>query len=307
MNSSNCYSAQQHPLKGFGKIILLGEHAVVYGFPAIAMGLESGIEAKIESCGSPFVVKIDEWNLTIDHKQDTPHGRALSLMLDYFNISHPEGISIKIKPNIPPRAGLGASAAMAVAVAKALAYYSGRILSDKELFEAAQISEKIFHLNPSGLDVSAAIFGGLFWFIKDVGVSIINAPSPKILIVYSGEPKDTGAAVARFAASLSKSSASASNRLDQIGTIVTQGKQALEAQDYTSLGSLMTRNHELLCSFDVSSPALNRIVELAIKEGALGAKMTGGGCGGCAVVLPGNREKAIKDTLIAEGYVTVDR
>lgn len=280
-----------------GKVILLGEHAVVHGFPALAVGLHQGIQAIASPCAGPFSLCAKAWNLRVSLTEDTPHGRALLSLIRTLDFS-PENVMLEVMPHIPPRAGLGASAAMAAAAARSLASRLGRTLSNDLLFNAVQASEKIFHGAPSGLDAAMAIFGGVSLFTKADKTSPIKASVPKLLVVHSGEPKDTARSVARFASRIKESPAEADRRLRCIGEIVQLGADALKNGDDESLGALMTENHRHLAWFDVSSPKLDRIVEIALKNGALGAKLTGGGRGGCAVLLlprdSGKTESAIQ-------------
>ncbi len=269
----------------FGKVILLGEHAVVHGYPAAAVGLERGLEASTSASQGPLSVAAESWKLRASVRDDSDHGRALAAMLRTAGLPE-ENVTVKLCAHIPARAGLGASAAMSVAVLRSLADFFDRPLSDERLFQAAQASEKVFHQNPSGLDAAMAIHGGAARFTRAEGISQIPTSTRlNLLVVHSGAPKDTARSVARFAARMAESPKEAGRRLARIGDIAEQGIRALATGDDRALGALMTENHDHLKWFDVSTEALDRLVEIALKGGAVGAKLTGGGGGGCAVVL----------------------
>jgi mevalonate kinase len=290
--------------KGHGKIILLGEHAVVYGFPALAAALQKGIYAEAVPSDSPFSVHIDNWKMRISPSDDTPHGRALSAMINRFEL-RPDRLMVSIFPEIPARAGLGASAAMAAAIARCLAAFYVRSFHDSELFDAVQCSETVFHGNPSGLDASMAIKGGFGLFTRADGYCPIAAKMPRILVVHSGAPKDTARSVAKFKARMEEAPAEASGRLQCIADLVHAGEEALKVGDEKTLGALMTENHRHLQWFNVSTAALDDIVDISLRVGALGAKLTGGGCGGCATVLVSANDEDTEAAILAAGYEVV--
>ena len=267
-----------------GKVILLGEHAVVHGEPALAVALDRGVTAVAHRSDGPLVMYADSWQYRASADQDSAPARALRALCGVLGVE-PSGATVELDPQIPPRAGLGASAALAVAVARSLASLFDLPLSNETLLAAAHASECVFHGNPSGLDAAVSSSGKTVLFSKSNGAKIIPEAAPSLLIVHSGFPKDTAASVARFAARIKAYPEEASRRMARIGALARRGVEMLQQHNLVTLGALMTENHRHLQWFDISSSALDRIVEIALEAGALGAKLTGGGRGGCAVIL----------------------
>ena len=267
-----------------GKVILLGEHAVVHGEPALAVALRRGVSAVARRNDGPLMLRADKWRLSVRADQADSPARAIRALCKELGMD-PSGAVVELEPYIPPRAGLGASAAMAVAIARSLAKLFERPLPEEVLRRAVHASECVFHGTPSGLDAAVSLAGTPVLFSKAEGATPLSAPMPPLLIVHSGIPKDTATSVARFAERMKESPEESSRRIVQIGALARRGAAYLIQNDLTELGALMTENHRQLQWFDVSCAALDRIVEVSLKAGALGAKLTGGGRGGCAVVL----------------------
>jgi mevalonate kinase len=194
---------------------------------------------------------------------------------------------------------------VASAVARALLSLNKKEVSDRELFFAVQASESVFHGNPSGIDATLSLGGGVIVFSMDCGVTPLSVSLPRLMVVHSGAPGDTRHTVARFAGKMESARKEAMRRVEEIDALVERGMAALNARAEAALGEIMLRNHEALTWFDVSSEALDRIVAAAVDAGALGAKMTGGGGGGCALVLPGRAEAAVARRMESEGFQTM--
>lgn len=288
-----------------GKVILLGEHAVVHGTPSLAMGLPIGVTAMAAESSGPVTLSVPGWGLEarVDGGEQTDQAlRALVMTLGFDGT----GIALTAEAGIPPRAGLGASAAMAAACARALCAYHGKKPLRDDLFEAVQASEKIFHGNPSGLDASVVLDGGVVRYSRRGGVIRLVAPPPPILVVHSGQSGDTGMTVARFAARIEQSPAEAQRRLEQISNLVEEGVDAVKVWDLPTIGTVMNENQEHLRWFGVSTKPLDRICEIALASGALGAKLTGGGGGGCAVALVTHEfEEMVSSRLTKAGFKVV--
>ncbi len=287
--------------RGAAKVILLGEHAVVHGARALAASLPIGVVARATRRDGPFELRVPKWNFKIvagDGSLSEQGMNAVARTLD-LSLDHTD---IEVDAEVPARSGLGASAAVATATARALVTLHGKRVSDEVLFSAVQASEGVFHGTPSGIDATLSLGNGVIMFSRAAGATPVPVSSPRLVVVHSGEPGDTRHTVARFADRMRSAPEAGARRVEAIDALVERGISALRAGDEAGLGRLMVENHEMLQWFGVSSPALDRIVGAAMGAGALGAKMTGGGGGGCAVVLPGEAEAAVIGEIRSLGF-----
>ncbi|MFO8073037.1 MAG: mevalonate kinase [Polyangia bacterium] len=288
-----------------GKAILLGEHAVVHGEPALAAALPIGVEAAARPAAGPLAVHVSSWDYRAAIGDGSEGGRALEALALSLGLE-PRGVALEALAEVPPRAGLGSSAALAAAAARGLIALAGADPGEAKLFEAVQASERVFHGNPSGLDAAVALRGGLLRFRRGAEPLALEAAVPPLVICHSGEPGRTRLAVEAFARRL-ESSAEAKQRLARIGELVSAGEESLLGGDLVSLGRAINENHEQLAWFGVSTPALDRICSVARELGALGAKLTGGGAGGCAIALVEPQRRARLAAELAAAGVEVVR
>lgn len=269
-----------------GKILLLGEHAVVYGRPALAAGLDRGMTASVVDGGGARL-QIPAWGVDVSPADSSAVARAFAALLGAL----PGGLggpTVRVEPGIPGGAGLGSSAALAVATARALAAHAAFDLDDHALFDAAMAAERVFHGNPSGLDHAAAMHGGLLRYVRGTPPSLtpVVANMPLSLVVAQVAPgADTGAMVGGVAERRARLPVAIEATLDAIAALVDRAQHAVEVGDVVSLGEAMTVNHGLLAALGVSTPALDAACHAARAAGALGAKLTGAGGGGCVVAL----------------------
>jgi mevalonate kinase len=269
-----------------GKILLLGEHAVVHGRPALAAGLSRGMSAEVVDGAEPRL-QIPAWGVDVTPHDDSAVARAFAALLGALPDAF-AGATVRVVPGIPGGAGLGSSAALAVATARALAEHAQVTLDEAALFDAAMAAEQVFHGNPSGLDHAAAMRGGLMRYVRGTPPSIepVVAAQPISLVVAQVEPgADTGRMVGGVASRLQRLPTAIGATLDAIAALVDRAQSAVEAGDQATLGEAMTVNHGLLAALGVSTPALDVACHKARTAGALGAKLTGAGGGGCIVAL----------------------
>ena len=288
-----------------GKVILLGEHAVVHGSPAIAIGLADKTSVSARFAKGPTALAVAPWGLRARADGDEPADTALRALLDALGAPR-DGLCLDGTTVLPARAGLGASASIAAASARAVAKLLGRDPSAAQLHDAVQASERAFHGTPSGVDAAAVLGEGVMCFTRAEGARRLEVPAPALVIVHTGAPGDTGVTVAAFAARLLADPAEGARRLALVRGIVERGVYALCRHDQPALGRLMDENQEQLAWFGVSTAALDRACAEARAAGALGAKLTGGGGGGCALalVLPEDRAR-VADRLSAAGFALV--
>jgi mevalonate kinase len=219
----------------------------------------------------------------------------------------PRGFALHVRSSLPPGAGLGSSAALAVAVVRALAAATGRQLTrDDELALATRL-EAIFHGHPSGVDPAAAALGGLFRFVRGEPPEIraVRSAAPLPLVIALGDkPRSTGAAVGGLRDRWSAEPALYERLFDDVAATVDEGTRAVERGDLPALGRAFDRNQALLAEIGVSAPELEATVARARDAGALGAKLTGGGAGGAVIALAENPER-LAATLRAGGLRTI--
>jgi mevalonate kinase len=273
---------------GRGKVILLGEHAVVYGQPALAGALTRGVTATARP-GPPRLV-VPDWNLEASAAGDAPVDRAFAAILAATGAA----ATVTARAEIPARAGLGSSAALAAAVARALC-------DDEERVRAAvDAAERVFHGDPSGLDAAIALGGGFGTFTRAAGLVPLAAPPLTLCIGDTAEPRDTRRLVASVRARVELDDAAAA-LVARLGALATAGARALVAGDLPALGATLDEAQGALAGLGVSTAGIEALCHAARAAGALGAKLTGAGGGGCVIALGPGREAAILDAWRAAG------
>lgn len=276
------------------KLILLGEHAVVYGKPAIAMPFPLKVRCIVEETIGHVMLNSIVYTGVVDHMPREMQGIAACMKETLNYLGKPlENLSISIDSCIPLGRGLGSSAAVAIAMVRALFAFYGKELSKEELFSLVQISETYAHGNPSGIDMVSEASDCPVWFEKGKEVLPLKSTAPLFIAVAdTGRMADTRTAVdnvkKRYAANPEKVEQS----LEKIDHMANKAKAALLKGDIQCLGELLNDNQQELMKLGVSDEGLNGLVQRALKAGALGAKLTGGGMGGCMLALGKNMEHA---------------
>ncbi|QQR90903.1 MAG: mevalonate kinase [Myxococcales bacterium] len=277
---------------GFGKVILLGEHAVVYGKGALVCGLSRGVRAE-PSHASNFSLHIQPWQLRIEHGTSiaTKDSREHSVAEAFCKLIESYGptrasVAITVTVDLEPSAGLGCSAALGVALVRAINKQLG-IQENSHAIEARALEwEKVFHGNPSGVDTAAATYGGLLYFSPERNVETVSATSPFFLVIaHSGQSSLTKDMVSSVKHQHEKDPRRVGVVIDGIESLVLNAKSALEQGDLEKVGTYLSLNHALLSSLLLCTPKLDEMCERAKTAGALGAKVTGAGGGGCMLAL----------------------
>jgi mevalonate kinase len=229
---------------------------------------------------------VPAWSIDVAGDADHRVAAALRALRDALPFDA-AGYDLHLDASLPAGAGVGSSAAMAVASARALAEAAGHLLTPDQLFEAAMAAERVFHGNPSGLDHAVAIHGGLMHFVRGnpprMRPVALGGPF-RLLVAQVEAGADTGRMVASVAA-LREAHPVARALCADIGALVAEAETALTAGDQAAVGRLMNLNHGLLSALGVSTARLDAAVHAARAAGALGAKLTGAGGGGCMVAL----------------------
>ncbi|HFI0146676.1 TPA: mevalonate kinase [Streptococcus suis] len=274
--------------KANGKIILMGEHAVVYGQPAIAMPFSAvEITAQVTAQGQALSVACDFYEGLVHKMPKIWESLKHAIRFSLYRIGAPTdpAIHIEISSTIPAERGMGSSAAVAVAVARALFAYYEKELTDSELWDIVQSSEKIAHGNPSGIDAATTSGKSPVFFIKYQPIEPFELKLRAHLVVAdTGVTGNTLEAISDVADLLEKKP-EAIKLVEELGNLTGQAKEDLATDQAELLGSRMNQAHALLQELGVSDPSLDKLVSLAQENGALGAKLTGGGRGGCMIAL----------------------
>ena len=256
---------------------------------------------------------IDNRKATPKYKEDKLEQQkdSINRILKKMNIDlSNEGIEIILDGTLHCASGIGASAASCVAIARALSNHYGLNLSDEQINDIAFEGEKGYHGTPSGIDNTASAYGGLIWFEKGENnvIERISIPGPiEIVMGDSGKVANTAAAIAGVRDRKEKNPKKYEEIFDRAENIAYLAKNALINEDYKEIGKLMNENHRLLQQIEVSSRELDFLVNIALKQGALGAKLTGGGLGGNMIALTPGKElqDKVATAIEKEGFQTV--
>ena len=260
------------------KIILIGEHAVVYGYPAISLPLlEVEVTCRVVPATTP-------WRL---FEEDTL-SMAVYASLEYLNIKDAY-IRCQIDSAIPEKRGMGSSAAISIAAIRAVFDYYQAELPRDVLEILVNRAEMIAHMNPSGLDAKTCLSDQPIRFIKNVGFEELAMDLSAYLVI-----ADTGVyGHTREAIQVVESKGKeALPFLYALGELTQQAEEAIKARDAMMLGEILTKAHENLKEIGVSSLEADALVETALEHEALGAKMSGGGLGGCIIALVADYHQA---------------
>lgn len=281
--------------KGYGKVILFNEHFVVYGIPAIAAAISKFVKVEITE-GE----KLEIFDERIKRKNDMLEMRILEIISSNMGIDlSGRPLKIVISGDLPLGSGLGASAATCVALSRALSGHFNLGLSDERINELAYLGEKVYHGNPSGIDNTVSTFGGVIWFERDKKVENISLGEElHIVIGDTGKPSSTKKAVDKVRLKKEKEEEKFEEIFRRARDLIFEARKYLEEGDLEGVGDCMNRDHELLREIGVSCKDLDLLVDIALKNGALGAKLTGGGLGGNMIALA--RDKNHQNMLAKE-------
>jgi mevalonate kinase len=291
-----------------GKVILFGEHAVVYGVPALAVGIDRGAWAEASPVeGDRSTLFVRGWNVTLT---DAVGGDAPPLARAFRDLVEAtrEGqraaaqppvpaVRVEAESDLPPGGGLGCSAALGVAVARAL----DPAASISAVALRVNAWERVFHGNPSGIDAAVSAQGGCVMFQRPLPPPADGATSTiervrvnqalHLCVGHSGQASSTKSMVEAVARIRERRPEVTQRAFDAIHTLVKNARLAIEDHDLATLGQLLDLNQMLLAGLFLSTPEIEHLCAAARGAGALGAKLTGAGGGGCVVALVEDHER----------------
>ena len=286
---------------GHGKIILFGEHAVVYGSRAIAAPVPLAVHARVVDTADGVWLVMPRWGMEHRLRED-PRKRSsieetAALLLEGLGLAG-RGMRIEVYSQIPRAMGLGGSAAVAVAILRALNNHFELGLSDEKINQMAFKAEQVAHGTPSGIDNTVATYGRpiLYRAGSPPEIEELHFPRPLDFVIgITGNESLTAKTVARVREAREKNRAVIDRVFKGIDVLTGQALAAIRRYDLERLGDLMNVCHGLLNSLQVSSWELEELVQIARENGALGAKLTGGGGGGSMIALcPQNPDRIVR-------------
>jgi mevalonate kinase len=294
-----------------GKLILLGEHTVVHQQPAIALPFPgAGVRVVARPEPGPLRLESAPYSGPLVGPELPMVAQCLAeaarVALESLG-AHPEGLALRIDSEVPVARGLGSSAAVAVAIARAiLAAHrpEGDLPDPAVLLAAADAAERVAHGNPSGVDAAAVLAAGPIWFRRGESPEALPVGAPLHLVVAdTGVARDTRAAVSAVQGRLTFAPGPTRERFERLGAMADSARSAIARGDLEALGYYLDWAQTELEELGVSAPAIARLTREARKAGALGAKLTGAGCGGCVLALAEDAaaQRALAEALRAAG------
>jgi len=286
------------------KVILFGEHFVVYGEPAVVLAIDRRAYATAEKRSDKKicfrstnlnlagyyedgVFKVEQGDLREAKQRFEPARLAVSKVLEKYGTN--TGLSVEINSTVPVGAGLGSSAAVVASVTAATAGLLNVEMPKEEIFRISYEAEKIVHGNPSGIDPAISTFGGTLLYQMDTGFKPLEVKTEIPLVIGdTGVERSTKVQVERVREQVDKYPRIIEHIMRAANEIVVQSIEAFKENNLEALGDLMNINHALLYGVRVSDESLEWLINAARKAGALGAKLTGAGGGGCMIALARN-------------------
>lgn len=284
------------------KLIMVGEHSVVYSQPAIALpfpvieATSTVTEMSGTLLSTTIIIDCLYYVGPLDEAPEKMSGIVACIHETLSDLGEkPEGLHIRLSSTIPVGRGLGSSAAVAIAIVKSLFNHHGQKLTQKKLMKLVHIGETHAHGNPSGLDMAAASSDLPIWFQREEEPTPLRIGSPFYLVVAdTGRIGDTRMAVESIKGKYQSNPIATQQAIDLLGEITYMAKDALLNGELELLGSCLNAAQQELFKLGVSDEGIDNLVRVAREEEALGAKLTGGGRGGCIIAVAKDEQHARK-------------
>lgn len=302
-----------------GKLMLFGEHAVVYGYPCIVTAVGQRMRTTVDLLDTPdFIVDAQDVDIISYKKKMTELGigampkgvQFVEIALANFSKKYQlqPGIHITMTSEFSSQFGFGSSSASTVCVIQACAALMGINISKKELFDLSYQTVLDIQKTGSGFDVAAAVYGGILYYLT--GGKVIEPLAIKnisFVVGYSGSKSDTPAMIADVAWKREREKVKVERIFEAIATLTDDAKKKMEERDWERVGTLMNFNQEYLRDLGVSTEKLEAMIAAAKQVGAWGAKLSGAGGGDCMIALaPSDKRKVVEEAVIKAGGQVID-
>lgn len=299
--------------KGYGKTILFGEHFVVYGLPSIVSALGAYTTADVKVVKGNGCAVNDQRPASSGYKEQKyiEATQSIANIINHLKVDiKNQRLEISFAGDLIAASGVGASAAQCTSLARALSETFNLNLDNEKINEAAYEGEKAYHGTPSGIDNTASTYGGLIWFVRNLGagkntMDLLQSPRKMLIIMAnSGITASTTEVVADVRRLREEEPKRTEKIFGEYKKLVEAARKALLKGDIATIGNLMNQNHKMLQQITVSGEINDELVEIALENGAIGAKLTGTGRGGLVIGLAENEDiqEKIVNAIEKKGY-----
>ena len=302
-----------------GKLMLLGEHAVVYNHPCIVTAVDQRMRAEVESLDVlEFQLEAEDVKVTGYKKPlselgqgDIPKGAQFAeAALKNLNARYPlkTGVRVITKSEFSSQFGFGSSSASTVCTVKAISELLNLNLTNKEIFDLSYKTVLDIQGKGSGFDVAAAVYGGTLYFVTGGKViEPLKINSLPLIVGYSGIKADTVTLMNQVKEAFANKKIRLEEIYNEIEVLVNKGKEAIVKMDWKMFGDLMNKNQKLLSELGVSIDKLDNMIKIALENGAYGAKLSGAGGGDCMIAIASKqRQQDVRNGIANAGGAVID-